>query len=432
MIRVSTVGGLLLGVMPLAWVGAAGCMQSSTAKARSVLPRVPAEQAKCRVAASQSSPLVTEWPASEKANLEVLLRNGTVAVAYSGCSMRLLPECRVKGEYHWQRTTPSTDALEINDSDELFAKLPLGAASLEGELKRSGKLSVKTTVSGQLRLENASVAEIPREGACAQATHLLSGLSLGAFALTAGGQKDSKLGASITLGEASAKTERSADLLRSAGDFDTCVQSTNDSPHVNCASPIQAFLTPLPGRTEEEGPPGTVKVDFVSADANSRWDVYADDVVICTTPCERYVSAERPVMLRARDESFGGSPDRVSVLNLLDHSGEGRLQLQAHHTARGELATGLTFTALAGMGVLTGVTLTGVGYGLGESGMGKAGLITMAVSIPATLGSVWLILDSRARAEVVPNDGGPTLLAGPSRPSKPHLVWGPNFVAGTF
>jgi len=425
------IGGLL-GVAALAGAGGAGCMQSSTAKARSVLPHVPAEQAKCRVAASQSSPLVTEWPASEKANLEVLLRNGTVAVAYSGCSMRLLPECRVKGEYHWQRTTPSTDSLEINDSDELFAKLPLGAASLEGELKRSGKLSVKTTVSGQLRLENASVAEIPREGACAQATHLLSSLSLGAFALTAGGQKDSKLGASITLGEASAKTERSAEMLRSAGDFDTCAQSTNESPHVNCASPIQAFLTPLPGRTEEEGPPGTVKVDFVSADANSRWDVYADDVVICTTPCERSVSAERPVMLRARDESFGGSPDRVSVLNLLDHSGEGRLQLQAHHTARGELATGLTFTALAGMGVLTGVTLTGVGYGLGESGMGKAGLITMAVSIPATLGSIWLILDSRARAEVVPNDGGPTLLARSSRASRPHLVWGPNFVAGTF
>jgi len=409
-----------------------GCFQTPSEKARSVLPRAPAEQAKCRVAASQSSPLVTEWPASEKANLEVLLRNGTVAVAYSGCSMRLLPECRVRGEYHWQRTTPSTDSLEINDSDELFAKLPLGAASLEGELKRSGKLSVQTTVSGQLRLENASIAEVPRDGACAQATHLLTALSLGAFALKAGGQKDAKATAGISVAEAGMKTERSADLLRSAGDADTCAQSTNESPHVNCASPIQAFLTPLPGRTEEEGPPGTVKVDFVSADANSRWDVYADDVVICTTPCERYVSAERPLMLRAREEAFMAGPDKVSVLNLLQHSGEGRLQLQAHHTARGELATGITFTSLAGMGVLTGVTLTGVGYGMGESGMGKAGLITLAVSVPATLGSIWLILDSRARAEVVPNDGGPTLLARSSRPSRPHLVWGPNFVAGTF
>src|SRR6476469_10919277 len=92
--------------------GALGCVQSSTSKARSVLPHVPAEQGKCRVAASQSSPLVTEWPASEKANLEVLLRQGAVAVAYSGCSMRVLAECRVAGGYHWQRTTPASDSLQ--------------------------------------------------------------------------------------------------------------------------------------------------------------------------------------------------------------------------------------------------------------------------------------------------------------------------------
>jgi hypothetical protein len=418
----------LAGVLSL---GALACAQSSTrATARSVLPRVPAEQARCRVAASQSTPLVTEWPASEKANLEVLLRGGTVAVAYSGCSMRLLPECHVRGEYHWQRTTPATDALEINDADELYAKLPLGAASLEGELKRSGKLSVKTTVSGQLRLENAGPAEIPREGPCAQATHIVTGLSLGAFALTAGGQKSAKVGADASIVSAGLSSERAAELLRAAGDFDSCAQSTNDSPHANCASPIQAFLTPLPGRTEEEGPPGTVKVAFVSADASSRWDVYADDVVICTTPCERYVSAERPVMLRARDEPFMGPPDRVRVLNLLDHAGEGRLQLQAHHTARGELATGITFTALTGMGVLAGVALAGTGCGLGESGMCKGGIITTVVSAPLLAGSIWLILDSQARAEVLPEDSGlPTLMAGRSRPK---FTWGPNFVAGTF
>ena len=285
---------------------------------------------------------MTEWPASEKANLEVLLRNGAVAVAYSGCSMRVLAECRVKGEYHWQRTTPASDSLEINDSDELYAKLPLGAASLEGELKRSGKLAVQTMISGQLRLDTVAVADVPREGPCAQATHIVSGLSLGAFALKGGGKREGSAGVNVTaIGEAKAKREQSADLLRSAGDFDSCAASTAESPHANCASPIQAFLAPLPGRTEEEGPPGTVKVDFVSGDAASRWDVYADDVVICTTPCARYVNAERPVMLRAREEAFMGSPDKVRVTNLLAHGG-GHLQLQAHGTARGQLATGIT------------------------------------------------------------------------------------------
>ena len=167
----------------------------------------------------------------------------------------------------------------------------------------------------------------------------------------------------------------------------------------------------------------------MSGDASSRWDVYADDVVICTTPCERYVSAERPVMLRARDDSFGGSPDRVRVLNLLDHAGEGRVQLQAHHTARGQLATGITFTALTGIGLVTGIALTGTGYGADHPTMGKAGVITMVVSAPLLAGSIWLILDSRARAEVAYDSGMPTLMA---RRSRPQLVWGPNFVAGTF
>ena len=44
--------------------------------------------------------LVTEWPASEKANLEVRLREGAVAVAYSGCEMRLVPDCRVGAIVH--------------------------------------------------------------------------------------------------------------------------------------------------------------------------------------------------------------------------------------------------------------------------------------------------------------------------------------------
>src|SRR4029077_2635150 len=219
-----------------------------------------------------------EWPASEKANLEVLLRTGAVAVAFSGCSMRVLPECKVRGVYQWTRTTPSTDSLEINDSDELFAKLPLRAASLEGELKRSGKLAVQTMVAGQLRLDGAAVTEVPREGPCAQATHVVSALSLGAFSLKAGGKKNADAGAKIaSIGEAGLKRESSADLLRSAGDFDTCNAGTDQGPSANCASAIQVFPAPPPGRTDEDGPPGTMKVDFVSANPASRWDVYADD-----------------------------------------------------------------------------------------------------------------------------------------------------------
>jgi hypothetical protein len=410
----------------------AGCVpESPSMRARSVLPQMPAEGSRCHVAASQSSPLVTEWPASEKANLEGLLRSGAVAVAYSGCSMRVLSECRVRGTYYWQRTTPSSDSLEINDADELYAKLPLGAVSLEGELKRSGKLSVQTMISGQLRLDGADINAVPQEGPCAQATHLVSALSMGAFALKAGGKRNAGATVGVTgIGETGIKRERSADLLRSAGDFDTCAASTDQSPHANCASPIQVFLVPLPGRTEEEGPPGTVKVDFVSGNPSSRWDVYADDQVICTTPCARWVNAEHPVMLRARDEAFMASPDRVQVTNLLAYSNDGHLQLEAHPTARGELAAGITFTTFSGLAAITGVALTSIGCFGNHSGMCTGGLVTLGAGAPLLAGSIWMILDAMPRAEVVPHGRDPMLMVQ-SR-LRPGVIWGPGFVAGRF
>ena len=329
---------------------------------------MPTELGRCRVAASQSSPLVTEWPASEKANLEVLSHDGAVAVAYSGCSLRVLPQCRVRGTYHWQRTTPSMDSLSINDADDLYAKLPLGAASLEGELKRTGKLLVKTVVTGQLRLEGTGVADVPADGPCAQATHLLTALSVGAFSLTAGGERHGSISASVQLGEAKVERDLSAEQLRSAGDFDACGQSTSDGPS---ASPIQVFLSPLPGRAADEGPPGTVKVDFLSANPASRWDVYSDDEVICTTPCALR-PARAPRDVRARDEASARAPTKIKLPNLLDG---GAPLARAHATALGQWVTGMTFMAFSGMGVVTGLTLTPLGCSTGMKGMCEAGII---------------------------------------------------------
>jgi hypothetical protein len=409
------------------------CLWGTGAKgARQILPVATSEVGKCRVAASQTSPLVTEWPASEKANLEVLSHSGAVAVAFSGCSLRVLPQCRVRGNYQWTRTTPSTDSLEIKDADDLFAKLPLGAASLEGELKRTGRLAVKTVVAGQLRLDGASTSDVPNEGQCAQATHLVTALSVGAFSLTAGGERLGSLGASIKLGEAKAETSRSAEQLRSAGDFDSCGNSTDQSPNGNCASPIQVFLAPLPGRAAEEGPPGTVKVDFVSANPASRWDVYNDDQVICTTPCARFVHPARPVMMRAREEGFMamGAADKVEVPNLLEFP-DPHLQLQAHPTARGQWATGIVFMSFSGMAIMSGAALTGIGCSDSDrSGMCTAGIITGSIGLAGLAGSLWLFLDARPRAELTPyTEGGNTLLA---LPAKPGVRIMPTGLFGTF
>jgi hypothetical protein len=408
---------------------ASGCAAPRASHAR--LLDVPGASARCRVGSGRTNPLVTEWPASEKANLEAMLRRGAVAVEYSGCAMRVLTECRLRGGYAWQRTTPASDVVEIGGEEELYVKLPLGAASLEGELERSGKLSIHTYVSGQLRLEGASAADVPPVPACARATHVVGALAVGAFQLDGSGKASGRADVGLArLGSAGGKVERSAGLIRSAGDADACDRGDDAGPHPNCRSPIQVFLWPIPGRAPEEGPPGTVKVDVVSANAISRWDVYYDDEVICTTPCTRWLDPAHPIFLRSREERFLRTADKVRVLDLADYADSGAVQLHAHPTAEGKLATGISFTALGGTAVFAGLALAAIGCGDGtfsSAGMCSGGLTTFGTGALVTASAVWLILDALPRAELRPG-GAPS----PGRGYPVSVSVGPGFVAGRF
>jgi len=344
--------------------------------------------------------------------------------------MRVLTGCRLVGRYLWQRTTPASDQLQIEGIDELYAKLPLGAASLEGELKHTGTLTVDTRVSGQLRLDGFGASEVPPYGDCARATHVVGALAVGAFALD--GKNVATASADVAVAKAGlgGKAERSAGLIRSAGDWKACDDGTEDGPAPNCRSPIQVFLWPIPGRAPEEGPAGTVRVDLLSATASTRWDVYYDDQVICTTPCSRYLDPVRPIFLRAREDGPGGR-DRIRVLDVLDAAGDGAVQVQAHPTSYGKLATGITFTTFGGMAVVSGISLAAIGCSGGQtasSGMCTAGGTTLAIGSLLTAGAIWLITDSLPRADLVPG-GSPS----PAHPGRGFAVRvGPGGISGRF
>ena len=173
----------------------------------SLAPADPTPLARCKVAASAGSPLVTEWPASEKAHLQSMAAIQTVAVQYSGCELQIVDGCKLSGKYVWQPTTLASDTVEITNADELFAKLPLGAVTLEGELERTGRLAVRTTVAGQLRLDGMNETNIPRNGACASVTHVVTGISVGAFKLLSGGSLGAGAGVGFVGGKTSAPNQ---------------------------------------------------------------------------------------------------------------------------------------------------------------------------------------------------------------------------------
>ena len=358
------------------------------------LPNISAE-ARCRVGQSQTSVLVTEWGASEKANLEAALNHGAVAVAFSGCELRLVPSCALGGAYQWHRTTPSAESIALRTEADIFTKVPLGFGRLSAELAQQGELEIQTTVAGQIRLTGIDGAAVPSAASCAAVTHVVSAVSVGAFQLRAGRRLSSRGAATASLGTlggaVGAAQSQEGYSLRSAGDARTCAQSTADAPEMNCASPLQLFLSPVPGRATPPPPPGTVAVDIVSGGADTRWDVIIDDQARCTTPCGVNLNPAHPLLLRTRDDH----PDQLYLPHI--PSGEGPVQIVAQPKRAGQMATGITFTALSGMGLIAGVALTGVGCSSDErAGLCTAGQITMFSTAPLLAGAIWLLLDARA------------------------------------
>lgn len=410
---------------------AAGCGGSSPFP-RAVAPEAPSPLAKCKVAASQQSPLVTEWPASEKANLEVLLRQGGVVVSYSGCEMRLLTQCRVPGAYSWQRTTPATDVLEIRNEDDLYAKLPLGAVSLEGELRASGRLAVQTTVSGLLNLRGVTPEQVSNQGACAGATHLLGSLSVGAFSLKSGGALSARGGVDATIGGGRAGTSSQEALVREAGRVESCRESTEETPHADCRSPIQVFLWPLPWAQPEQGPPGYVKVNLHAADGGTIWDVMADGRVMCQTPCSRWMPPSVALMMKETDAPFYRKAEAVDVPDLRPYAAAhvgGPLDVRATTKSFMAFSGGITMTALGGMGVMTGLVLTIIGYAGHRDELGTAGVVTMVASPALMVPGIVIMVNSAANAEVTPTA---PVTVGVAPAKGRAVVIGPGMVQGRF
>jgi len=363
---------------------------------RAKAPTAPDQETRCSLAAKNDSPLVTEWSAPEKANLQARLRSGALAVEFTGCSMRPILGCTLRGSYRWQRTTLSSDSIEIRNQDELFAKLPLGAIALEGELSRSGRLAVRTTVSGQYVLEGSTAADVPDYGDCSAATHLLVGISIGSFKLHSGGTLDA--GGSVGTGPYSAagKTQSSESLLREAGDFDSCKASTDEHPELNCSSPIQAFLAPLPRFTKERGS-GTLRVTFASGTSERAWELRQNQQFVCRTPCTRWINPSETYQLRTEN---GPDFQTLEVPELARFVSSGSVEVRAYERRQGKLVTGIALSGAGGGLMFMGGFLALAG-GLSErSGLKTAGAITAGVGAVMIAPGLYLMLTSGSRTEV--------------------------------
>jgi hypothetical protein len=158
-------------------------------------------------------------------------------------------------------------------------------------------------------------------------------------------------------------------------------------------------------------PPEATNVTFVSS-TEKRWDVRLDDSAVCTTPCAIAVPPLHFVTLHSHDIR----PTKLSV----GYLPRGDVLVSAKPRDDGPFAAGVTFTSLGGMALVTGITLTAVGYGTDNGAMRTAGLITGVAGAAVTAGGIQLIRKAL-----------PTVHVGPGR-AQPYVTAGQVGLAGSF
>jgi hypothetical protein len=230
-----------------------GCTGSTPAAQLAQAPTYHPAGGKCSVAKSQAEPLIVEWSSVDRTKLEALARQGIVAVHYVGCEMQVLAACTVPGsKYKYIGTTIKHDEEHIRDENELYAKLPLGAAGLEGALKSAGQLSVGMSIVGRMQADR-EVKYADLQGTCKEATHAVRALTVGAFEFSTGAS--AKLGGEVSAfgANAGAGSQASRDVISRDGLENACSNAQQDDAHppAGCGALIRIELAPLPDIQEQ-------------------------------------------------------------------------------------------------------------------------------------------------------------------------------------
>jgi hypothetical protein len=220
-------------------IGTVALGTSACGQPPSLAPTTPKSAfAKCSEDHPPARPLIVEWPSADRATLEARMHRGLVVVHYKGCGIEVLARCNAPSAYAYTPTTPKLDRITMRNAHELYANVPLGAASLEGKLAQAGELNVLMTIVGRYESERNSVRADQLSGDCSRATHVITGLTTGAFELSAGASGEAGGGAHFGSAGAGGHMSQSQETLNRDGDPSSCTSSKpgDTNPPTGCGA----------------------------------------------------------------------------------------------------------------------------------------------------------------------------------------------------
>ena len=199
---------------------------------------------------SHERPFVIEWDATDASSFEARASTDVVFVKYEGCELKVLDGCAddaVRGALGTYRpvewTSGSVEKLDIANEGELFAKLPLGVASLDARVQAGEQFHMEYFAAGVRTATRSAVfrKDLARIHACSEATHFIYGYNVGAFAL--GSTKDIKAQAGATVwGFGGGGSKKSASSAEKKGGLLSSCRGESAKEITSCKTPIRLTL----------------------------------------------------------------------------------------------------------------------------------------------------------------------------------------------
>ncbi len=243
---VMAVGGLVAACGGAAAPAAPGPARPSGQS--SLMDKTFAGQNKCNPK-SHERPFIIEWDATDMSSFEARASKDVVFVRYEGCDLKVVEGCRpdvngLLGSYRpvdW--TAGSLESIDIANQGDLYAKLPLGAATLGGRVEAGEQFKMEYYVGGTVSATREEVmrGELAKIPACKNVTHFVYGYNLGAFALGSKSEIKGEVGGSAWGFGAGGSAKRSAKADKKGGDLALC-KSDAAREIQGCKAPIRVTL----------------------------------------------------------------------------------------------------------------------------------------------------------------------------------------------
>jgi TPR repeat protein len=291
-----------------------------------------AEPAACRTPAPVD-PYLVEWPSDKRADLEIALKHGPVAVRFTCDSLDLLPDCTIDGRYAYAGATEREQVLHIDDADTARANLAFTPA----DTHHPAAVDIALATVGKQTSSVQRVLRSDLHGDCSGATHFVRSALLGAFAMQDASASQAKT-ASDLFSTAPPTTTLASPTSSRDGSLDACrnASPTADTPPPGCSSPLRLELrpiadAPLPGPAAEAAaaqeedptracPPGTRPDDTarcIPATASLPHVCTHRDIADCALQCERGSMGSCASLGRSYQIGRGVPLDRRKGLELL-------------------------------------------------------------------------------------------------------------------